>query len=174
MTSQRAAQPGFLPSPEPSSPIPAMLPTSPRSRRWFATAKPRWSSRQPHPVFPGHSPVLSSGSGADRPISALEGGWPSSALVLPTADGGDADQGSAPLVPGDRRGVFAPWQGDPGVAAVDTVAVTVGETRTKVVGVQSSSSTQTIRPRLTSSLLPGPAGPRSRGTDNSISKKPKT
>jgi electron transfer flavoprotein alpha subunit len=46
-------------------------------------------------------------------------------------------------------GVFAPWQGAPGSATLNTVTVNLGEnsTRTRVIGVQSpSANTQTIRP----------------------------
>ncbi len=46
-------------------------------------------------------------------------------------------------------GVFSPWQGAPGAATLDTIAVNLGEecARTRVIGVQSpSASTQTIRP----------------------------
>ncbi len=46
-------------------------------------------------------------------------------------------------------GVFPPWQGAAGVAAVDNVAVALPEncTRTRVVGIQSPAvNTQTIRP----------------------------
>jgi len=46
-------------------------------------------------------------------------------------------------------GVFNPWQGNPGSAALDNIAVNLGEssTRTRVVGVQApSANTQTIRP----------------------------
>jgi electron transfer flavoprotein alpha subunit len=46
-------------------------------------------------------------------------------------------------------GVFSPWQGEPGKAPMETVAVTLDEscTRTKVTGVQTpSASTRTIRP----------------------------
>ncbi len=46
-------------------------------------------------------------------------------------------------------GVFPPWQGAPGAAALDNVAVALPEncTRTRVVGIQSPAvKTQTIRP----------------------------
>jgi electron transfer flavoprotein alpha subunit len=46
-------------------------------------------------------------------------------------------------------GLFSPWQGEPGKASLETVAVTLGDdcTRTRVVGIQSpSESTRTINP----------------------------
>jgi len=47
------------------------------------------------------------------------------------------------------QGVFSPWQGEPGKASMETVAVTLSENclRTKVTGVQAPSvNTRTIKP----------------------------
>jgi len=47
------------------------------------------------------------------------------------------------------QGVFSPWQGEPGKASMETVAVTLNENclRTKVTGVQAPSvNTRTIKP----------------------------